>query len=163
MAHCAPDVAVESLMSQRMKDWGESEEVARENLEWFQEHIASTGRAPAGEAIGTALFDLFAALLSPPVKAPVKYLIKFYLWRCDMPLADALLNHETPANWYRDMGISKWMCFKLANEFCDFMKLGRRTNQRDEESRKKMAVKRMTKNENKNQSKTRIRTTGNRH
>ena len=151
MAHCAPDIDVDSLLEQRIKDWGESEDVAREQLEWFQERATSIAgrKSQAGDAIGTALFDLFAALLTPPVKAPVKYLVKFYLWRCDMPLADAMLNYETPANWYRDMGISKWMCFKLANEFCDFMKLKRRSNQRDDDARKKMSVKRLAKHENK--------------
>ena len=144
-SHLAPDLEINSLLDQRMKDWAENEDVARENLEWFQEHASSLvgSSSHSGDSIATSLFDLFAALLTPPVKAPVKYLVKFYLWRCEMPLADALLNYETPANWYRDMGISKWMCFKLANEFCDFQKLNRRSNQRNADSRKKMAVKRL--------------------
>ena len=138
------ELEVNTLLERRIKDWGESQDVAQENLEWFQETaMALVDKPENGDAMGTAVFDLFAALLDPPVTAPVKYLVKFYLWRCEMPLADTLLNFETPANWHRDMGISKQMCFKLANEFCDFMKLPRRSNQRDAKSRRKMATKRL--------------------
>ena len=75
-SHLAPDLEINSLLDQRMKDWAENEDVARENLEWFQEHASSLvgNSAHSGDSIATSLFDLFAALLTPPVKAPVKYL-----------------------------------------------------------------------------------------
>src|ERR1019366_4524489 len=118
--HHQTELEVNSLLERRIKDWGERDDVARENLEWFQENalaLMSNGGNRDVETFTNALFDLFAALLNPPVSAPRKYLLKFYLWRCEMPLADTLLNYETPAHWWRDLGISKWMCFKMADEF----------------------------------------------
>ena len=143
--HHQTELEVNSLLERRIKDWGESGDVAREQLEWFQENAMALlgNQERQGETFTTALFDLFAALLNPPVSAPTKYLLKFYLWRCEMPLADTLLKHETPAHWWRDLGISKWMCFKMADEFCDSLKLPRRSNQRNAKARRKMSVKRL--------------------
>jgi len=141
-----PELEVSSLLEMRMKDWGENEDVAMEQLEWFQEKATALVTVPVAggnDSMMTALFDLFRDLLDPPISASTKYLVKFYLWRCEMPLADTLLNFETPANWWRDLGVSKQMCFKMANEFCDRMNLPRRSNQRDARARKKMSLKRL--------------------
>jgi len=154
-SHRLPELEVNSLLEQRMKDWGESREVSQEQLEWFQENAMSLVEKSSGangqNTLTTALFDLFAALLNPPVKAPAKFLIRCYLWRCEMPLADALINYESPANWWRGLGVSKQMCFKLANQFCDFLKLPRRSNQRDLKSRQKMSRKRLEPKNNKHE------------
>jgi hypothetical protein len=135
----------ESLVKQYARDFGTSEGVAAENIEWFEEVMAT--RAPHSDAGATMIekiWDMFAAIMRMP-KAQQWFYFRCFLWRSDYPLSDTLLNNEGPANWCRALYKSKQSAFREANEFCDKLGLPRRSTQRDNAARKLMSVKRLAK------------------
>lgn len=140
-----------ALLTKRMVDFGESEATAMENLEWYQEAmaaaVASGAQTSGQDAFGmTAKWFEIAAKMAQ-FKTPKDFYFgwKMLLWRMNQPIFDDLLNHQTPADWWRPMGISKEMAYRKANELGDALGLPRRDDQRSIESRAKMVVARKKK------------------
>lgn len=141
-------------------DFGVQLPAALEIFEWFEEHLAvrlpGAGMGLSEQARNNKLIEFFQKRIAQlefkwyhlakelcALRANDIYFgLRRLLWRQDERLVDDALNHENPAIWAREQGISKEMSYRLANALGTHAQLPKREDQRSEESCERMSVSR---------------------
>lgn len=102
---------------------------------------AAADRARPQLALKTSLLSLFSVLLA--FKPDGAYWgIRKLLWVLDDPSVDDLIGHQSPADWWRATGKSKFMCYKSAEAVRLELKLPLREDQRKATTRARQSARR---------------------
>lgn len=103
---------------------------------------SAEGAQPMVVPIKAKLIDIFGILLGfAPDDEKWFYRLRLLLWSLDDRLVDDALGHQSPADWWRFIGDSKWMAYKIVKEFQERLALPKRKSQRKPEACAKMARK----------------------
>lgn len=119
---------------------------AAEILHWMAEKSVARTARPSAPALPLkiSLLDLCGALLALP-HGETFYGIRKLLWVLDDRRVDDLLGHQSPADWFRATGKSKFMCYKSADALRRELKLPVRADQRPESACEAMSESRTSK------------------
>lgn len=153
------DRGLGGVLERYMREFGKGNEAeAIEEMQFWQEVFQpENGRKPAAPAstltpvegispmvvpIKAKLIDIFGILLGfAPDDEKWFYRLRLLLWSLDDRLVDDALGHQSPADWWRFIGDSKWMAYKIVKEFQEKLSLPKRKSQRKPEACAKMARK----------------------
>ncbi len=113
-----------------------------EIAQFFRENMVRRG-ASGGNPLGVqvALLDLLAQFIECGLKNNVLENL-LICWVLNNRHVDDLMGNQTPADWWRASGKSKYMCYKLAESIRKKLGLPRRDDQRSDKTRAKQSAKR---------------------
>jgi len=141
--HLVPtDRAGEELINKLCADLCINDSLAMEILAWADENISHCDIRPMdlkNLVIHKSVSIEKIARMLVGRKDNISCFIRVLFWSLGDPALDEVLNHQYPAHWARQYGLSKYALTKMAETVQAQFNLPPRADQRNDKSRKKMS------------------------